>query len=115
MFSQSLPMTRFEDNKGKPVFTTGGVDFGVPIQVIHETEHYLMVYWKGHMTWVARGTQGYHGPQILVFEKKSQNEILWPEVKTFEYTKENRKETWNMAEKYFDELIKKVFFPPPLF
>ena len=23
--------------------------------------------------------------------------------------KETRKETWNMAEKYFDELIKKVF------
>jgi hypothetical protein len=68
-----------------------------------------MAYNKGHMTWVARGTQGYHGPGIKIFEKKSQNEILWPEVQEFEYTKETRKETWKAAEEYFDELTKKVF------
>jgi hypothetical protein len=31
MFSQGVSMTRFEDDKGKPVFTTGGIDFGVPL------------------------------------------------------------------------------------
>jgi hypothetical protein len=109
MFSQPLPMTRFDDDKGKPVFTTGGVDFGVPLQIIHETEHYLMAYSKGHMTWVARGSQGYYGPRIKIFEKKGQNEIFWPEVREFEYTRETRKETWKVAEEYFAELIKKVF------
>lgn len=87
-----------------------GFDFGysVKVKILKESEKYLMVYISGGNHWSGLGKTSYSSPEMCIYEKYSENEIVdyWDKNKKYIYecSREQKKKSVELANQRWKEL-----------